>query len=72
MVVHRQAPERGLISINGLVQRTGRSRQHIRSLMREKGAPNEVEIEGLQAAQVFYADEAAAWLRSRGLEVRES
>ena len=71
MAVHRQTPEREMISINGLVARTGRSRQHIRSLMGKKGAPDEVEVEGLQAAQIFYTDQAVEWLRSRGLNVPE-
>ena len=70
MAGQRQVPERAMVSINGLVERTGRSRQHIRSLMGQKGAPDEVLVEGLASAQVFFTDEAVAFLESRGLTVR--
>ncbi|MFE0490123.1 hypothetical protein [Streptomyces griseoaurantiacus] len=54
---------RGLITHTGLAARLGISRQRVNHLMRYKGAPNPVDVEGGDRAAIYDREVALAYLR---------
>lgn len=54
-----------LISVQGLGDLYGYTATHIRTLMREKGAPDPVPVEGTMRAAIYLKSDAVRFLSAR-------